>query len=95
VVLQGGEQDLIVGLEVGAAPGLGDKVDRLGRAPRKDDAGGLAIAQEVSDDASGGLERLGGSFGQGVEAAMDVGRIVAIVGIDGVDHGSRFESGSA
>ena len=73
VVLELGEHDGVAGPEVGAAPGLGHEVERLGGVLGEDDLAGCAGADEAGDLRAGALERGGGLLGDEVDAAVHVG----------------------
>ena len=85
VVLEVGEQDLVTGLEVGPAPALGDEVDALGRAAHEDAAPGVLEAEELRDGTAGGFVGGGGLLAQEVDAAMDVGVLLGVIALEGLD----------
>ena len=85
VVLHLGDEHLVALAHVLAAPGVGDQVDRLGHVAGEDRGAGLP-AHEGGDPLARALEQLGGLARQRVDAAVDVGVGVAVVGVDRPDH---------
>ena len=93
VVLQLGQDDGVGAPDVAAAPGVGDQVDRLGGVAGEDDLARARRADEVGDLRAGRLVGRGRLLGDGVDAAVDVGRIAAVVVVDRVDHLPRLLAG--
>jgi len=90
VVLELAHDHDIVARNVCARPGLGDEVERCGGAAREDDLVG-DTAEKPSDLAPRGLDDLGRSLCESVDAA---GRVAGVVGASSghrVDDGSRAE----
>ena len=71
VVLHLGEHDHVAGLQVGAAPGLGDEVERLGGVLGEDDLVGVGGVDEAGHLRPRPLEAVGGLGGEAVGAAVD------------------------
>ena len=94
VVLHLGDHDAVAGGEVGAAPRVGDQVERLGRVADEDDL--AAVGAEMGRDrrASTLVER-GRLLGEGVDAAVDVGVVLAPVAVERLDHRERLLGGRA
>ncbi len=93
VVLHLGQDDDVVLADVGPAPGVGDQVDGLGGVADKDDFARAAGVDEAADLAAGVLVGLGGLFGQGVDAAVDVGVVAPVVVVHGLDDRLGFLGG--
>ena len=85
VVLEMGEQDLVAGLEVGPAPALGHEIDALGGAAHEDAAPGVLEAEELRDGSAGGLVGGGGLLAQEMYAAVDVGVLLGVIALEGLD----------
>ena len=68
------DDDLVAGPEVLAPPGVGDEVDRLGRAARPDHLGRLGRVQEARDLRARPLERIRGADLSIVLVEQDVAR---------------------
>src|SRR5439155_252418 len=73
VVLELGRNDDVAGAETVEAPGVGDEVQRLGRAAREDDLARGGRVDERPYLLARALEALGRLLGEQVDAAMDVG----------------------
>jgi len=73
VVLELGRNDDVAGAELVEAPGVGDEVERLGRAAREDDLAYGGRVDEGPHLLARALEALGRPLGEQVDAAMDVG----------------------
>src|SRR5205814_9611298 len=93
VVLHVGEDDDVAGAERGAAPGVGHQVGGLGRAPGEDDLPGRGGVDEPGGLGPGRLVGGGGLLGQGVHAAVDVGIVLLVVLVEGVEHGPGLLGG--
>ena len=72
VMLEPGDDDLVVLADVLAAPALRDEVDRLGCAADEDDLVRGRRVEKAADLFAGVLVGVGGAGGQLVRAAMDV-----------------------
>jgi hypothetical protein len=90
VVLHDREHDLVALPDLLHAVAVGDEVDRFGRRPREHDLLGARRVDEVRHLAPCRLELLGGPVGEEVEAAMDVGIVLGIGLLDGVEHRPRL-----
>jgi hypothetical protein len=88
VVLHLGEHHEVVGADVGAAPRVGDQVERLGRVAGED---GLPRrrAGERGDLRARVLVRLGRLGGQRVDAAVDAGAVLRVVAVHRLDDRAR------
>ena len=90
MVLHLGEQNLIAGLKIDAAPRVGTQINRLGGVAGKDDAAsggrmdesGRALAHRLI-----GRRRL---LGKRVQPAVDVGVVAAVVVDERVDDLARL-----
>ena len=78
VMLHDRQHDLVARLQARGGPGVGDEVDRLGRAGGEDDLVLGARVQEARDDAAGGFVLLGREVRQVVQAPVDVGIFLGI-----------------
>ena len=90
VVLELGDHDGVAGAEVLEPPGVGDEVDRLGRAAGEDH---LALGRRVDergDRAPGALVALRGALCEPVDAAMDVRVLVLVERAHPVEHLPRL-----
>ena len=86
--------DPVARLEVGAAPGVGDQVERLGRVADEDHL--AAVGAEVRGDGRPGpLVERGRLLGEGVDPAVDVGVVLAPVAVERLDHRQRLLGGRA
>ena len=93
VVLHLGEDDLVAAADVLAAPRIRDEVDRLGRVAGEDD---LVAVRRVDEppDAGAGLLVLGRRLlADRVDAAMDVGVVLAVVVGQRIDDDRRLLAG--
>jgi hypothetical protein len=88
-MLQRRNQDLVARLEPRPDVTLRDQVDRLGRAADVDDLLGRTCVDEAADRLACSLVRVGGALAQRVHAAVDVGVVVLVVVVDGLDHCAR------
>ena len=87
VVLHLGEHDDVAAGQVGAAPAVGDQVERLGRVLREDDlALGVRGADEPPDRPAGPLVERGGALGGRVDAPVHVGVGGLVVVVHGGEH---------
>ena len=85
VVLKARHENLVAGLQEGAAPSLCDEIDRFGSAPGEDDFAFAARIDEALQFVSSSFEGVGGALRQRVHAAMDVRVVVAVIVRLGVD----------
>ena len=90
MVLELRAQDRVARSDVREAPRIADEVDRLGRVARPDDLGGFRGIDEAGDLFAGRFKGCGRTFGQLVDAAMDVRIVVRVVVDERIDHGLRF-----
>ena len=67
------------------APAVGDEVDRFGRVAGEDDLARVRSVEETGDLAACLIVGDGGTLGQAVDAAMDVGVVLLVEVADGVD----------
>src|SRR5829696_1649752 len=93
VVLGLGEQDLVAFAQVLAAPGVSDKVYGFGRAAGEDQAPDVRRAQKPSHPLAGAFVEGRGLLGQAVDTAVDVGVVLLVVVVEGVQHLPRFLGG--
>ena len=63
MVLEPGNDDLVVLLHIAATPTLRDQVDAFGRTANKDDLPDRGGIQEAADLLAGGLVGIGGARG--------------------------------
>ena len=92
VVLHLADQHRVAGPQVGARPGVGDQVDRLGHVAGEDRARDRAV-DEGRDPLPRALEQGVGLLRELVDAAVDVGVVVAVVVVERVEHGRRLLRG--
>src|SRR4029079_12964845 len=85
VVLHVRQHDRVAGAQVGAGPGVGDEVDRLGRIAGEHDLRRGGGTDERGDLAPRQLVRGGGFFGDRVHAAVDVRVVVPVAVVHGVE----------
>ena len=90
VVLHLGGDDRITGADEGAAVGIGDQVQGLGRLAHEDHLAAIAGVDEPGHDVARALVALGGTGAEVVDAAMDVG-VGGLVDVDQrLDHLTRL-----
>src|SRR5206468_44303 len=80
MVLHDRDDDLVAGLDVGFAPGIGHEVDRLGGVAGEDDLLVAAGVEEFCGFRAAAFIGFGGGVGEVMQAAMHVG-VFALVGI--------------
>jgi len=90
VVLHLGEQDLVAGLEVRVAPGVGDEINAFRGAAREYDFVSTSGLDEVGDTGSAGFECGGGAITQFMDAPMHVGVVALVVVDEGVNEARGF-----
>ena len=88
VVLHLRDDHEVAGADVGAAPAVGDEVDRLGRVAREDRLAGRG-AGERRDALARALVGLGRARGQRVHAAVDRRAVLGVVLVHRLDHRPR------
>jgi hypothetical protein len=86
VVLQVCDEDLVARMQARAAKALGDQIDRFGSAAGQNDLSAGMRVYEITDLVAGTFVRLGCTMAKRVDAAMDVGVVLALIPGDGVDH---------
>ena len=89
VVLHLGDEHLVAGADVAAAPGVGDEVDGLGGVAGEDRAVGVP-AHERGDALARALEQLGGLPAELVHAAVDRAVGVGVEAVHRLDHLARL-----
>jgi hypothetical protein len=94
VVLHLRDDDEVAGAHVGGAPGVGDEVDRLGRVAGEDGLAGRRT-RERGDLVARRLVGLRRQRRERVDAAMDAGAVLAVVGVHRLDHRDRGLRGRA
>ena len=90
MVLHGGDEDLVTGLDGAATEAAGHQIDAFGNVAGEDDflsVGGVEKGPDLLARTLVGHRR---TFRQQVHAAMDVGVVIAVAVADGVDHRLRF-----
>ena len=90
VMLHLGQDDDIATGDVLAAPRIRHEVDRLGRVAGEHDLVPIRGVDEPRDARSGRFICRGGALADLVDAAMDVGVVLAVVGVHRIDHGLRL-----
>ena len=90
VVLHLGQDDRVAAVDVAPAPRVGDEVDRLGRVAGEDDLVAVRGVDEPGDLGARLLVLGRRLLADGVDAAMDVGVVLAVVVSDGVDDDARL-----
>ena len=94
VVLHLGQDDRVAAVDVLPAPRVGDEVDRLGRVAGEDDLVGVGGVDEPGDLRAGPLVLGRRLLADRVDPAVDVGVVLAVVGVDRVDHDLRLLAAS-
>ena len=89
-MLEPGDDDLVAGLDVAPAPGLGDEVDPLGRPANEDNFARRRSAEETADLVARAFVGVGGAGGERVRAAMDVRILMRIECREPVDDRLRL-----
>ena len=82
VVLHLGQHDRVAAVDVPPAPRVGDEVDRLGRVAGEDDLVAVRGVDEARDLIAGRLVGRGRLLADRVDAAVDVGVVLAVVAVD-------------
>ncbi len=90
VMLQPGDDDLVILADMLAPPGLGDQIDRLGGAAHEHDLVAGRRVQEAGDGIARRLVGIGGARRQFMRGAVDVGVLVLVEVRNAVDHALRF-----
>ncbi len=90
VVLEMGEEDFIPGLEVRPTPAFGDEVDPFGGTAHEDATASVLEPEELRDRSTGVLIGGGGLLAQEVDAAVDVGILLRVIALQGLDHRQRL-----
>ena len=85
VVLHLGQDDGVAPVDVGAAPGIGDEVDRLGGVAGEDQLVAVGRVDEPGDAHTRRLVGRGRLLADRVDPAVDVGVVLAVVVGDGID----------
>ncbi len=93
VMFHRGDNDLIAGVQVGAAPTLRDEVDALGGTANEDDFARLGRAEEAAYLLTCLLVSAGGTLTQQMDGTMNVGVVVAVVVLQGVEYRLRLLRG--
>ena len=93
VVLEPGDDDLVVLLNVLAAPALRDEIDAFGGAAHENDFSRVRGVQEAADFGARALVGVCGAGGQFVSGAMDVGIFVRVKIVQAINHGLRLLRG--
>src|SRR5687768_4244178 len=88
-----GDQDLVAFAQVLAAAGVGEKVYGFGRAAGEDQAPYVRRAQKPSHPLAGPFVEGRGLLGQAVNTAVDVGVVLLVVLVEGVQYLPRFLGG--
>ena len=94
VVLHLGQHDRVAAVDVAPAPRVGDEVDRLGRVAGEDDLMAVGGVDEAGRPGAGPLVLGGRLLADRVDAAMDVGVVLAVVVGDGIDDDARLLAAS-
>ena len=92
-MLQVGDDDLVAGQQMLAAPGVGHQVDRFGGAAHEDDLFVLRRADESPNRVAGLFVGIGRPGRQLVRGAVDVGVLVGVEVRQPVDHHLRLLGG--
>ena len=88
VMLHDGEDDFVAVFEEGTEAG-GHEVDCLGGAAGEDDFAGGGGVNVSADALAGGLHHRRGLLGYGEDATVDVGLVLIVHIVDGLDHATR------
>jgi len=90
VVLQMADDDFIIATDIGAAPGLGHQIDRLGGAAGEDDLVQRSGIEEAPGALAGTLIGLRHGVGEKMQPAVDVGIFTLIGTADAIQHLHRL-----
>src|SRR5688572_18657798 len=82
--------DDITGFEIGLSPAIGYQVDTLGRIPGKDDFPPTSSIDKAADLLSSRLISGRSLFADLINPSMDIGMILSIIGVHGLDDRQRF-----
>ena len=93
VVFHPRQEDLVAFLEIGACPGVGDKIDGFGGAAGEDDAVGRGRVDEFGELLAGAFVLARGALGEGVDAAMDVRVVALVIIVQRLDDDARLLRG--
>src|SRR5829696_7957783 len=93
ILVLGPIRRLVAFAQVLAPPGVGDKVYGFGRAAGEDKAPDVRRAQKPSHLLAGAFVEGRGLLGQTVDTAVDVGVVLLVVLVEGVQHLPRFLGG--
>ena len=85
-----GQDDGVAAADVPPAPRVGDEVDRLGRVAGEDDLVAVGRVDEPGDLGPRPLVCGRRLLADRVDAAMDVGVVLAVVVVDGIDDDARL-----
>ena len=94
VVLHRRDKDVVAPPEEALAEGGGGQVDGVRRAAGKDDLLRDLGADKAPGTGTGPLVGVGPPLREVVDAPVDVGRVVAVVAVDGFEDGLGFGGGS-
>src|SRR5262245_42873066 len=78
--------DDITGFDISLSPAIGYQVDTLGRIPGKNDFPPTASIDKTTDLLSGRLISGRGLFADLINPPMDIGMILSIIGVHGLDN---------
>ena len=90
VVLHLGEHDRVPAVDVPATPRVRDEVDRLGGVADEDHLVAFRGVDEAGDGGASRFVRRGRPLADLVDAAVDVGRVLAVVAAERIDHELRL-----
>ena len=93
VVLHLGQDDDVAAGDVLPAPRVRHEVDRLGRVAAEDDLVAVRGVDEAGDARPGRFVGRGRALADLVDAAVDVGVVLAVVGVHRLDDGERLLAG--
>ena len=90
MMLQRGDNDLVAGFQKRPTKAGSDEVDRFGRAAREDHAFVLGGVDELCNGSAGGFVSSRCILREPVNAAMNVGVLLGVETLDGIDNGLRL-----
>ena len=90
VVLHVRDQDFITGLENRLSKAMGNQIDALGCAAGENDLVGVGQVEHCSQLRAGGFVSVGGPLAEVVDAAVDIGILRRVVGIEGIEDAARL-----
>src|SRR5690606_22963343 len=79
MVLELGYQHAVTGIEVMTPPAVRHQINGFGHAAHPDNLPGTGAVEKTAGGFAGAFKRLGRSITEGVNAAMNIGVVVAVI----------------